>query len=127
MRQIFHAVLPIKPQTWKRTEGGRHMPKKQRAYYYELYAELWEAGMRAMDESVELKIYLSFLNSDPQSRDLDNMVKAILDAGQPSNWVNPKKDVGYRDFWDDKQSCGITAQRVRKAYADQITVTIWEV
>lgn len=127
MQQIFHAILPVKPQTWKRTEGGRHMPKRQRAYYYALYAEMFAtAGMRPVSADADLKLEITFYNSDGIWRDLDNLEKAFLDAGQPSNWINPKKDVGYVDLWDDKQFGDVHKKRVMQAYVDQITVTIWQ-
>lgn len=110
-----------------RTEGVRHMPKKQRAYYYALYAELYaEAGMRPVDPGADLKLEITFYNTDGIWRDTSNLLKAFEDAGQPSNWINPKKDVGYVDFWNDKQFSDIHAKRVMNARQDQITVKIWE-
>ena len=126
MQQIFQAILQIKPQTWKRTEGGRHMPKTQRAYYYALYADIASAGMVPVANNALLSLEVTFYNSDARWRDLDNLIKCLLDCGQPSNWINPKKDVGYRDFWDDKQFSKIKAERVMSAYQDQIVLKIWE-
>jgi Holliday junction resolvase RusA-like endonuclease len=126
MQQIFEAILKITPQTWKRTEGGRHMPKRQRAYYYALYAEMFDtAGMRPVAKDADLKMEVTFYNSDGVWRDASNLLKGFEDAGQPSHWVT-KKDVGYVDFWDDKQFSDIRVRRVMHAYVDQITVKIWE-
>ena len=125
MKQIFHAVLPIKPQTWKRTEGKSHryMPKELREYYHALYAEMVEAGMKPVANNAELKLEITFYNTDGYWRDTSNLLKAFEDSGQPSKWT---KKVGYRDFWDDKQFSDIHVKRVMKAYVDQITVSVWE-
>ena len=127
MNQIFQAILPITPQTWKRTEGLRHrkMPESQRSYYYALYAEMVSTGMTPVANNANLKLEITFYNQDKRCRDLDNLEKGFLDSGQPSNWVD-KKRVGYRDFWDDRQFSDIHAKRVMNAYVDQITVKIWE-
>ena len=126
MKEIFHAVLPVKPQTWKRTEGKSHryMPKELREYYHALYAEMAMAGMKPVANNAELVLELKFYNTDGHWRDTSNLLKGFEDAGQPSKWT---KKVGYRDFWEDKQFSKVTAERVMRAYENQITVTIWEV
>ena len=126
MNQIFHAVLPVKPVTWKRTRGSghRYMPKELREYYHELYAEMVSLGMNPVANNAELKLEIKFYNADGYWRDTSNLLKAFEDAGQPSKWT---KKAGYRDFWDDKQFSKITVERIMKAYADQITVTIWAI
>ena len=126
MQQIFQAILPITPQTWKRTEGRSHrfMPKSLREYYHALYAEMAMAGMIPVANNVELKLEITFYNSDKRWRDLDNLEKAYLDSGQPSKWT---KKIGYRDFWDDRQFSEVYKKRVMNAYCNQITVKIWEI
>ena len=93
-RIIVNATLPLKPKAWERTEGKavRYMPKSQRDYYYALYAEMFTAGMRPLAKGKEYGIEIRFYRKDHRLLDCDNVLKAFLDAGQPSNWVNPKRE-----------------------------------
>jgi len=100
------------------------MPKSLREYYHALYAEMAMAGMIPVANNVELKLEITFYNSDKRWRDLDNLEKAYLDSGQPSKWT---KKIGYRDFWDDRQFSEVYKKRVMNAYCNQITVKIWEI
>ena len=122
----FSTTLHVKPRAWERTEGNRHMPASQRSYYYALYAELASAGMRPLKEYVEYGIELRFYRTDYRGLDCDNVLKAFQDAGQPSNWVDPKKDIGYVDYWNDRIFEQVHVYRTRGAREDKIEVKIWE-
>lgn len=128
MNQIFYATLAITPRTWKRTTGvsRRVMVKSQRDYYYELYVAMVEAGMQQVAKDADLRMEITFYNTSARYCDCSNLLKAFEDAGQPSKWVK-KGDIGYRDFWDDKQFSDIHVKRVRNAYRNQILVKVWEV
>jgi len=125
------ATLDIKPQTWKRTRGSgnrRFMEDTERAYYVQIEAALRRAGFEPYPPAPrELKLILEFHTKDRRWRDIDNLEKAILDAGQPSKWWLPKAERQFvTDLWDDKQFCSVYKRRIRGSDGDYIVVEIIE-
>ncbi len=123
------ARLEIKPQTWKRTRGGgkvRYMDEGERAYYMELEAALRRAGFVPYPPApLELSIILEFHTKDRRWRDIDNLEKAILDAGQPSKWILPKSHRKHvTDLWDDKQFRLVFKRRFRGSTGDYIIIEV---
>lgn len=138
------AIIPIKAQTWKRTDGSgkkRHMKASERAYYNELYAALYKAGFNQFPvpkpkqkgkpwEIVELRFTrLEFHFKQKHWPDFDNLLKAVLDAGQPSKWMLPKSHRAFvQDLWRDEQFNGADClKRVRGSDGDYIIIEIEEV
>ena len=121
----YNIKLDMKAQPWKRTRGAgnrRVMDADQKEYYYTLYRALCEAGLKPFPPApLELGMFLKFSFKDRRWRDTDNLLKAVLDAGQPQKWAL-KKDRPYMpDLWDDKQFSDVYAKRVRGADENRIT------
>lgn len=125
------ASIDMKAVSWSRTRGAgnrRVMAPKLRDYYHRLYDQYLQAGFVPYpDQTLELRVTVSFYFADYRWRDTDNLVKAIQDAGQPTKWMPKKQRQFFRDLWDDKQFSEIHAYRVRGAGVDRISVEIEEV
>ena len=128
---MFHTIIHTKAQTWKRT--GRKITKVYmepvlREYYYRLYWLLMDAGIQPyLPAPLELKLTVIFSFSEKRWRDLDNLLKAVCDCGQPSKWVLRKEEkLAMPDLWDDKQFAEMQGVRIRGAKHDSIEITIEE-
>lgn len=123
------ARLDIKALTWKRTRGAgnaRYMPKEERAYYVEVEAALRRHNFDCFPgPPVELIARLEFHFLSKHWRDIDNLEKAIFDAGQPSKWWLPASERRFiTDLWDDKQFRRVEKERFRGSDGDYILIEI---
>lgn len=125
----FVTTINIKPVTWKRTGRGKQLqrftPPVLRNYYYSLYAFLRDAGLTPLlPAPAEYIISLAFHFRDMRWYDTDNLLKAVLDCGQPSKWANKKDKPYMQDFWDDKVFAEVHSVRVRGSDLEGIYISI---
>lgn len=101
------------------------MTGKQRQYYQAIYLLFKGAGFKPLNPlPQEYGIALEFHRTDNRWVDTDNLVKAILDAGQPSKWGSGMFRL-MPDLWDDAQFSEIHGTRYRGAEEDKIKGRIW--
>ena len=127
MPEIFKAKLAITPKPWARSRGTTHrvMPKAQREYYSALYMAMYDAGMEPVEAEAKLSLKVKFYRKDKRCPDLDNLIKAFLDAGQVSKWRGNNAGLAYvDDFWNDRQFAEIHAKRFDGAPNSGISVKI---
>lgn len=134
--KVFEATFPIKAKAWKRAGMDSRRPAGQRSYlptdmkhyYQQLYWGFVRAGLRPLGKTEEHGIYLEFHFKDRRWRDTDNLLKALLDSGQPSKYMS-KKDLQSAfmpDLWDDRIFADDHSKRVRGSDNDRIVVRIWK-
>lgn len=115
-------AIYIKPTPWERPYGRQHryMSKGQRQYYSSIYSALTTGGVWPFHPqdilSLNIKFYRKIRTGIP---DLDNLIKAFLDAGQPSRWAG-KEASFLPDLWNDKQFSKIYAERLLRQSRDSI-------
>ena len=131
MKKVFSAHINIKPTTRKEPQKGKHgnmyLPKKTRDYYYALYAEYMSHKMpRLKPPPQQYYVYIRTYNKDNIWRDVDNIQKAIFDAGQPAQWVNKDK-VGYVNLWNDKVFRHVNCRAFNGCKEDKIFILIKEI
>lgn len=130
---MFHTTINIKAVTWQRTRSvyrnphKRMMPPKLRAYYYAVYDALTKAGLEPLEKAPqEYAIKARFYFKDKRWRDCDNLIKAVLDSGQPSKWAKPVEKLVMPDLWDDRLFADVHGIRYRGAGRDAIEIEIGE-
>lgn len=133
---MFEATFPIKAKAWKRAgmdyrrkAGQRsYLPTDMKAYYQQLYWAFVRSGLKPLGKTVEHGMEVEFHFKDRRWPDTDNLLKAILDAGQPSKYMS-KKDLQAAfmpDLWDDKIFADEHPKRFRGSNGDKIVVKIWK-
>ena len=115
---LIDCQLDIRPRAWERTRGGRRKPESLRKYQEEIFYLLKKAfaerGFVVIDPDDVLVLSLQGFRKGAARIDVDNFIKAFMDAGQPAIWA------------DDKQFIGITDSFVFSgADRDYIRIKIW--
>lgn len=107
MELLLSCELNVRPQSWKRVEGGwynsRGMERAKTEIFYLLMREINRKKRRGIRFEIDQKdkLILSLVGFRCGNRpiDIDNFIKLILDAGQPNIWHNDRQFIGCRDVF----------------------------
>jgi len=107
--KIADITIPdVQPLPFQRTGGNmkrRFLPEAMRNYYREIYPKMLEGlgrGRLLIKPDSLLALQVWFFRKTKVIADLDNLIKAFLDAGQYTKWAK-KNDMPSPDLWNDKQ------------------------
>ena len=97
------ARLDIRPRAWERTVGGRRKSKSLAKYQLDLFLLLQAARARYKSPVIrpedDLVMSIIGYRTGYKIIDIDNCIKAILDAGEPNIWPNDKQVIGFGDLF----------------------------